>query len=124
MLAPLAPPSFDLSHLDVQATAFLILFARVGTVLMLLPVFSEDAVPGRIRLMIALGMSIGLWGVLAPLMRTAAAAGGALPAVLLAELITGLAIGALEREVLLQFLVILLFLAYPPLTYVFIQFIK
>jgi flagellar biosynthesis protein FliR len=97
--AALAPPSFDLSHLDVQATAFLILFARVGTVLMLLPVFSEDAVPGRIRLLIALGMSIGLWGVLAPLMRTAAAAGGALPAVLLAELITGLAIGALVKIV-------------------------
>lgn len=99
MPAALAPPSFDLSHLDVQATAFLILFARVGTVLMLLPVFSEDAVPGRIRLLIALGMSIGLWGVLAPLMRAAAAAGGALPAVLLAELITGLAIGALVKIV-------------------------
>jgi hypothetical protein len=50
----------------LQASAFLILFARAGAVLMLLPLFSEESVPGRIRLLIAFGLSLGLWGLLSP----------------------------------------------------------
>ena len=50
----------------VDATAFLILFARVGAVLMLLPMFSEDSVPPRIRLMIAFGLSAGMWPIISP----------------------------------------------------------
>lgn len=38
-----------IQNLPIEAVAFLILFARVGAVLMVLPVFSEDAIPGRIR---------------------------------------------------------------------------
>ncbi len=85
------PPDFEL-----QATGFLILFARVGAVLMLLPVFSEDAVPGRIRLLIAAGMTAGLWGLMGSTTQ-AAAAGGNLPATILAELMTGLAMGAIVK---------------------------
>ncbi|NWM30084.1 flagellar biosynthetic protein FliR, partial [Escherichia coli] len=43
--------------LTLQASAFFIVFARVGAVLMLLPVFGDDAIPGRIRLMIAFALS-------------------------------------------------------------------
>jgi len=82
--------------LALQVTAFLIVFARVGAVLMLLPVFSEDSIPGRIRLMIAFAMSAALMGILgAP--AHAAAAQGALPAVLIAELVTGLAMGMIVK---------------------------
>lgn len=82
----------------VEATAFLILFARVGAVLMLLPVFSEDAVPGRIRLMIAFAMTLGLWGLLSRHALPVAAAGGdRLGAIIVVELLTGLGLGMLVR---------------------------
>ena len=48
-----------LNGIPIWAVAFLVLFARVGAVLMVLPVFSEDAIPARIRLMIAFGMTAG-----------------------------------------------------------------
>ncbi|MFM9977337.1 MAG: flagellar biosynthetic protein FliR [Sphingomonadaceae bacterium] len=80
-----------------QATAFLILFARVGAVLMLLPVFGEDAVPARIRLMVALAMSAGLWGLLGARILPFAQNSGALPAVLIGEILTGLAMGTIIK---------------------------
>ncbi|WP_431469893.1 flagellar biosynthetic protein FliR [Sphingosinithalassobacter sp. LHW66-3] len=84
------------AELEPTVTAFLILFARVGAVLMLLPVFSEDAVPGRIRLLIAAGMTLALWGLLGSGAR-AAVDGGGLAAILVAELLTGLAMGMIVK---------------------------
>lgn len=86
-----------IQNLPIEAVAFLILFARVGAVLMVLPVFSEDAVPGRIRLMIAFGMTAGLWGLLSPYALPMARNIDAATGVILAELLTGLALGALVR---------------------------
>jgi flagellar biosynthetic protein FliR len=83
--------------IPIEATAFLVLFARVGAVLMVLPVFSEDAIPGRIRLMIAFGMTAGLWGILSPQVLPAARDTEALPGVILCELLTGLGLGTLVR---------------------------
>ncbi|WP_037515928.1 flagellar biosynthetic protein FliR [Sphingomonas sp. PAMC 26621] len=80
-----------------EATTFLILFARVGAVLMLLPVFSEDAVPGKIRLMLALGMTAGLWGLIGARIAPVAADSAALPGILIAEILTGLAIGMIIK---------------------------
>jgi len=80
-----------------EATNFLILFARVGAVLMLLPVFSEDAVPPKIRLMLALGMSAGLWGLIGGRIAPVAADSPALPGILIAEILTGLAIGMIIK---------------------------
>lgn len=88
---------FSVETLPLQATAFLILFARVGAVLMLLPVFSEDAIPGRIRLMLAFAMSAGLWGLLSGQTMPVAARGTALPAIILSELAVGLALGAIVK---------------------------
>lgn len=86
------------ADLPLQAMAFLIVFARMGAALMLLPVFSEDAVPGRIRLFIALGMSFGLYGLIGgPARAMAGASDGALAGILLAELLTGLALGMIVR---------------------------
>ena len=63
-----------MASLPFDATALLILFARVGAVLMLLPVFSEEAVPSRIRLLaaplivygIVFNVALGLASRLAP----------------------------------------------------------
>ncbi|MFZ5746614.1 MAG: flagellar biosynthetic protein FliR [Pseudomonadota bacterium] len=82
--------------LELQATAFLILFARVGAVLMLLPVFSEDAVPQQIRLLLSFGMTAAMFAFLGDTARAAVSQGG-LPAILIAELLTGLAIGSIVK---------------------------
>lgn len=86
-----------MQDLPLQVTAFLILFARIGAVLMLLPVFSDEAVPGRIRLLIAFAMSLALWGMLSPTVLPAAADGEALAGILVVELGVGLALGMIVR---------------------------
>jgi flagellar biosynthetic protein FliR len=83
--------------LPIAATAFLVLFARIGAILMLLPVFSEEAVPARIRLMLALGMTAGLWALLGTRIAPIALDSTALPGILIAELLTGLAIGMILK---------------------------
>ncbi len=83
--------------LPAQATSFLILFARVGAVLLVLPVFSEDAIPGKIRLMLALGMSAGLWGLLGSKIAPVALNSPSLPGIIIAEVLTGLAIGMIIK---------------------------
>ncbi|PVX30296.1 flagellar biosynthetic protein FliR [Sphingomonas pokkalii] len=83
--------------LALHVTAFFIVFARVGAVLMLLPVFGEDAIPGRIRLFIAFAMSAAMYGLIGAPARTAVEAGAILPAVLVTELITGLAMGMIVK---------------------------
>jgi len=85
------------ADIEPQLAAFAILFARVGAVLMLLPVFSDESVPGRVRLLVAIGMTAGLWGLLHPLVKDAAANQAVLPVVIIAEMMTGLAIGALIK---------------------------
>jgi flagellar biosynthetic protein FliR len=86
-----------IDDLPLQASAFLILFARVGAVLMLLPLFSDEGVPGRIRLLIAFAMSLGLWGILGPTVLPAASDGDALAGILVVEMATGLALGMIVR---------------------------
>ncbi|KTF70608.1 flagellar biosynthetic protein FliR [Sphingomonas sp. HT-1] len=83
--------------LALHVSAFFIVFARVGAVLMLLPVFGEDAIPGRIRLFIAFAMSAAMYGLIGAPARMAVEAGAILPAVLVTELITGLAMGMIVK---------------------------
>jgi len=85
------------ADLELQVTAFLIVFARVGAVLMLLPVFGDDAIPGRIRLMMAFGMSAALYGMLGAPARVLVQGGAVLPVVLVTELMTGLAMGMIVK---------------------------
>lgn len=86
-----------MDSLPVDAATFLILFARVGAVLMLLPAFSEEAVPSRLRLIMALGFSIGLYGLLSPKIAPLAEAQAVLPMIVIAEMLVGLAIGMIVR---------------------------
>ncbi len=57
----------DVSFLPALAAAFLLMFARIGTMIMLLPALGELVVPARIRLVAALVLTF----VLFPLHRTA-----------------------------------------------------
>ncbi|MBX6427202.1 MAG: flagellar type III secretion system protein FliR [Variibacter sp.] len=87
----------DVSFLPAAAAAFLLMFARIGTMVMLLPGFGEAAVPVRIRLVAALALTAALF----PLHRNAFAVDlGALAPVLLAlaqELLVGAVLGATVR---------------------------
>ncbi|MBR0550947.1 flagellar biosynthetic protein FliR [Stakelama marina] len=85
-----------MADLPAQASSFLIVFARLGAVLMMLPVFSDDAVPGQIRLLIALGLSLGLYGLLGPQVPEVGS-DAKLAATVVAELATGLALGMMVR---------------------------
>lgn len=85
-----------MDDLPAQVAGFLVIFARLGGVLMVLPVFSEDAVPGRIRLLIALGISLALFGLLAPQVPASDGHVG-LGALAASELLTGLALGTIVR---------------------------
>lgn len=80
-----------------HVTTLLIIFARVGAVTMLLPAFSDDAIPGRIRLLFGVGLAIGLSGLLGPSVRTITASVGLPIAIIVAEIMIGLAIGMIVR---------------------------
>ncbi|MGH6782049.1 MAG: flagellar biosynthetic protein FliR [Sphingomonadaceae bacterium] len=86
-----------MAGLPFDATAFLILFARVGAVLMLLPAFSEDAIPGKVRLLLGLGFTAGLFGLLSGKVAPVVTSETALPGIIIAELMIGLSIGMIIR---------------------------
>ena len=83
-----------------QVAALLILFARVGAIWMLLPLFSEDSIPGPARLLMALGLSLALYGVLGSRVAPFAADDVSLVRTILIELTIGLAIGSLIRTMM------------------------
>lgn len=81
------------------ATAFMMVFARVGTLVMLLPGLGERLVPGRLRLGLALLLTLILY----PLVRTllpGAREPGAVVASLIGELAVGLVLGVSARMVM------------------------
>jgi len=87
-----------LADLPLEATAFLILFARIGAVILLLPLLSEEAAPGQVRLLLAVGVTAALFGLLRPQVAGQARASDLdLMVTVLAELLSGLAIGLVIR---------------------------
>ena len=86
-----------MADLPIHATAFLILFARVGAIVMLLPAFSDDGIPGQIRLMLAIGLTMGLYGLLEGRVATASADEAALVGTVVAEMMVGIAMGMIVR---------------------------
>lgn len=87
--------------LPQASMVFTLLFARVGAMLMLLPAFSDDAVPGRIRLFIALGVAAGLVPLLGPQIepsfRPVMENDISLARMLLTEMVLGVALGLIVR---------------------------
>jgi flagellar biosynthetic protein FliR len=80
------------------ATAFMLTFARVGTLVMLMPGVGEQMIPSRVRLGLALLLSL----VLFPLTRTllpSAGTPGSVIGVLIGEIAVGLVLGLATRMV-------------------------
>ncbi|MTI45236.1 flagellar biosynthetic protein FliR [Roseibium hamelinense] len=57
----------NLSFLPEVTAVFLLMFARLGTMIMLLPALGESSIPTRIRLTIALAVTLVLYPMAAPL---------------------------------------------------------
>ena len=87
----------DISFLPALAAAFLLVFARVGTMVMLLPGIGETGMPTRVRLTIALTLT----AILLPLHRSAYSidlrALGPVLTMLLEEIIIGAVLGLTAR---------------------------
>ncbi|WP_264045838.1 flagellar biosynthetic protein FliR [Methylobacterium flocculans] len=84
------------------AAAFLLTFARIGTLVMLMPGVGEQLVSPRLRLAFALLLSLILFPMVRPLlpMQGGAIAGPGLIALLIGELLVGLMLGLTVRMVL------------------------
>jgi len=87
----------DISFLPALAAAFLLVFARVGTMVMLLPGIGESSMPTRVRLTIALMLT----AILLPLHRSAYSidlrALGPVLTMLFEEMIVGAVLGLTAR---------------------------
>jgi flagellar biosynthesis protein FliR len=87
----------DVSFLPALAAAFLLVFARIGTMIMLMPGLGEVNIPARIRLGIALALTL----ILLPLHRAAYQVNlenlAPLPVLLVHEILIGLILGAIAR---------------------------
>lgn len=87
----------DVSFLPALAAAFLLVFARIGTMVMLMPGLGEVNIPARIRL----GMALALTLIMLPLHRSAYQVNlenlAPLPVLLVHEILVGLIIGATAR---------------------------
>ena len=75
-----------------------LIFARIGAVLMMLPGIGESYVPPRIRLSLALVVSLALWPVIAGVLPALPATVGGVAGWIIREVIVGLMIGALLRS--------------------------
>jgi flagellar biosynthetic protein FliR len=74
-----------------------LIFARIGAILLSLPGIGESYVPPRIRLSLALVVSLVVWPIVAPSLPALPASLGGAVGWVLREVITGLAIGAILR---------------------------
>ena len=87
----------SLNWLPQTAFLYILVFARVGSVIMLMPALGEASIPGRMRLSFALVLSLVLYPIVTPGMPTLPAGLLALVGLLLHEIVIGLVLGAIAR---------------------------
>ena len=75
-----------------------LIFARIGAVLLMLPGIGESYVPPRIRLSLALVVTLALWPVIAPALPALPATVGGMAGWVIREIIVGLMMGGLLRS--------------------------
>jgi flagellar biosynthesis protein FliR len=80
---------------------FFLVFARIGSAFMLLPGFGEAYVPARLRLVVALALTLGLTPALGAALPPEPVGAWALGLLLMGEIIVGLFLGGLTRILLL-----------------------
>ena len=87
----------DISLLPALAATFMLVFARIGAMVMLLPGFGETNIPTRIKLSIALLLTL----IILPLHRTAyqvdMSSMAPLLVLMLHEIVVGIVLGATAR---------------------------
>jgi flagellar biosynthesis protein FliR len=86
--------------LPANVFAALLIFARIGSAMMLLPGFGEAYVPQRFRLLLAVILSLLLLPILAPLLPPPPASPAALLVIFGAEIAIGVFMGTLARLLL------------------------
>jgi flagellar biosynthetic protein FliR len=90
----------DISLLPALAAAFMLVFARVGAMVMLLPGFGESNIPVRVKLSIALLLTL----IILPLHRAAyhvdMTSTASLMVLMLHEIVIGVVLGATARVTL------------------------
>src|SRR3954454_23534065 len=95
-----SPMRIDISLLPALAAAFMLVFARIGAMVMLLPGFGETNIPVRIKLAIALALTL----VILPLHRSAYTIDmqslTPLMVLLVHEIVIGVVLGATARVTL------------------------
>ncbi|KKB79879.1 flagellar biosynthesis protein FliR [Devosia soli] len=89
--------ALDLNWAPAVAFTYLMLFARIGAMLMLLPALGEDTIPARLRLAFAVMFSVVLYPLLGSVIPPMPAGLGGLVSLLFHELAVGLIIGAIIR---------------------------
>jgi flagellar biosynthesis protein FliR len=87
----------SLNWLPEAAYLYLLIFARVGTVLMLIPALGEQAVPARLRLSFALAFALVLYPLVSGELPRLPAGFIEIITLLLHEIAVGLIIGAIAR---------------------------
>lgn len=91
----------NLSFLPDAAYLFMLIFARLGTMIMLMPALGETNVPGRIRLTLALSMTVVLYPLVSVRYAGGVPAGfAAIMTMLASELVVGFFIGLATRLVM------------------------
>lgn len=92
----------SLNWLPETAYLYLLLFARVGTILMLIPALGEQIIPARMRLSFALVFSLVLYPLVTPSLPPLPAGLVELIVLLLHELVIGLILGGVTRIVVMS----------------------
>ncbi len=77
--------------------AFMVIFVRFGTAMIIMPGIGDSFVPGNIRLYVALGFSLALTPVLQQMVPSPMPGFGTMVSLLVVEFITGLFIGTIAR---------------------------
>jgi len=91
----------SLNWLPETAFLYILIFARVGTLLMLLPALGESVIPARMRLSFALVFSLVLYPLLTPSLPAMPAEMTAVIALLFHELLVGLILGGITRLIMM-----------------------
>jgi flagellar biosynthetic protein FliR len=91
----------SLNWLPQTAFLFLLIFARVGTILMLIPALGEQSIPAQLRLTFALALSLVLLPVLSSTLPPLPGDLGAIGILMLHEIVVGLVLGGVTRLIVM-----------------------
>jgi flagellar biosynthetic protein FliR len=91
----------SLDWLPEAAFTFILIFARVGTLLMLIPALGESSIPARLRLTFALALTLVLFPLLVASLPKPPNDLGALGLLILHEIAVGLILGGITRLIVM-----------------------